>query len=248
MRIVGLLLAAAQAASGDADYTRCRLELQKERFAVDCPSRRVDGPIEWLMPPAEVDAETDNYVSSFAFGPDAAAIPIGRGFIAFHLASYEMMKEGSAAAAAGRDVFLILDPATGTLRPAGPSLGLTRERLRADGCFRALNHRFFLADINEDGLLDLGVLREELVCRLEDSRENPGDSYSRGPFDCPQPVRWYVVADGQWTAAPKHDGLAPADQRELPLLGITRSPVDFLKSTHIRIEPCPSPSRTLRVR
>jgi hypothetical protein len=247
MSLVALLLAAAPLPSGDADYVGCRLEMQKERFAVECPSRRVDGPIEWLMPRAEVDAEKDNYVSSFRFGPDAAAIPIGRGFIAFHLASYEMMKEGSAAAAAGRDVFFLLDPTTHTLRPAGPNLGLTRERQRADGCFRALNHRFFLADVDEDGMLDLGALREELVCRLEESRENPGDSYSRGPFDCPQPVRWHVFADGQWAAAPKHDGFAPAAPRELPLLGITRSPVDFLKSTRIRIEPCPSPARVQRV-
>lgn len=88
---------------------------------------------EWLVPPDELKEESAAYVSSFNYDEGVTAFPIGDGRMGLHLSSYEIQKEGSAKAAAGRDVLLILDQRARWLHPGGVLFGVTKRRVRSMG-------------------------------------------------------------------------------------------------------------------
>ena len=160
--------------------------------------------------------------------------------MAFHLSSYDIQPEGSMQAAAGRDVFLVLDAAE-SLRRAGPKLGVTKERGRFDGCVRALHHAFELADVDGDARLDLGVRREELRCVSVPSRQEPGEWRLSGPCEDTPPVEWHRWNGRDWEAM--RGASAPRESLTLPLVGLVKSPVAFVKAMIRRpIPQCPKES------
>lgn len=188
-------------------------------------------PADWLEPPKEAKREADSFVPSFNYDRQVTAFPIGDGRIGLHLSSYEIQTGGSAQAAAGRDVFLLFDPKTAALRHGGMKLGITKDRLRVDGRVSATAHTFFIGDINGDRILDLGVVKEEITWKKrltgtqdEQALVNPaGPSYSR------HPIRWYVLAADRWSHQPQYDGKFPQEEyQRLPLIGLVKSPVDFV--------------------
>jgi hypothetical protein len=228
-----------------------KLVSEPERFVlhVSLPERQeqIIIPRHWLIPPQEEKKEEDHYVSSFNYDSQVTSFAIGNGQIGLHLSSYEAMTEGSAAAAAGRDVFLIYDPRKSVVLKGLMQLGISKERVRVDGCPHAKAAHFLLADINGDGLTDLGVVWEELNCDLEDNIL-PQPLYTQAP------IRWYVFQpdshhSGQpaWDLAGDYSGKFPKDYSELPLIGMTMSPVDYFalrlwgsydpSTWHIRSEP-----------
>jgi hypothetical protein len=175
-------------------------------------------PRQWLVPPEDEKPEEEEgvYVSSFNYGGQVQSFPIGNGEIALHLSSYEVAHEGTSYAAAGRDVFLIFDPASLKLTQSGLGSGITKARVRSEGCMSAVVEHYYLADIDGDGATDIGVLREGLLCIEGTGRYgNVG-----GPFYEPKSLAWYVFTGHGWKLDSRFSGKQPADIKELPLMGI----------------------------
>jgi len=182
-------------------------------------------PREWLIPAQEEKDEESSYLTSFNYEKRVSSFPIGNGRLGLHVSSYATLKQGSAQAAAGRDVFLILDPSSSVLARGGIERGVTKQRVRSEGCFTASAERYFIADVNGDGLTDIGVVKEEIQCLKNaggDAETIAGPSYKENP------VTWYVLQDNAWKLDPQFSGKFPDHYQELPLLGMTRSPVAFV--------------------
>lgn len=182
---------------------------------------KIPVPTEWLEPAGAREEDDQSVVSSVAYGPEVTAFAIGGGRVGLHLASYDIQSEGSMQAAVGRDVFLILDPATGALAP-GLELGISRGRGRVGGCFQAWFHHLSVGDVDCDRRLDLAVAAERIECAM--GEEGPEQAvYTRGP------LRWYRQRQTGWVEDEARQGWLPcAGLLELPLLGIDRTPVDFV--------------------
>ncbi|MGH9361097.1 MAG: hypothetical protein ACRD2T_04215 [Thermoanaerobaculia bacterium] len=182
-------------------------------------------PLAWLEPEAVRKEEENHYVSSLEWGRPVIAFPLGDGRVGLHLSSYTIAKEGSAMAAAGRDLFLIHDPGGKPLR-LGLDLGRTKGRVRVDGCFAAWYHRLLLGDVDCDGRLDLGVVEERIDCG---DAENEEETPYLVPSVRTGALRWFVLGDEGWRERPGFSGrLACFGMRDLPPLGLNQSPVDWL--------------------
>lgn len=198
---------------------------------------------DWLIPAHNVEDEDDDPdpVNSFNYDRHVTSFPIGNGQIGLRISSFDAMTEGSMAAAAGRDVFLIYDPRVGKLQAGGFDLGVTKERYRVDGCFHAQMTHLLVADANQDGLVDIGVIKEEIWCPeigSEDdiSDEQPGE-HKKLPSELTNIVEthlyqqhnaaWYVYTPQGWKLDSEQTGI-PDTFSELPLVGIVLSPVDFV--------------------
>ncbi len=182
-------------------------------------------PRAWLQPAAVIAEEESHYVSSLEWGRPVTAFALGDGRVGLHLSSYTIATEGSAMAAAGRDLFLIHDPAAKRLL-LGLDLGETKGRVRVDGCFSAWYHRFQLGDVDCDGGLDLGVVEERIDC-------NDAENEEETPYVVPSvrigELRWYVLGDEGWRERPGLAGrLACFGMRAFPPLGVAQSPVDWV--------------------
>ena len=200
-------------------------------------------PREWLVPADNLEDEEDSSpVDPFNYDGHVTSFPIGDGEIGLRISSFDAMTEGSMAAAAGRDVFLIYDPKLGKLRAGGFDLGITKERYRVDGCFRAQMAHLLIADVNQDGLVDIGVVKEEIWCPEigedeDDVSETQVAEHKKLPSELTNIVEthlyqqhiavWYVYTSEGWKLDPEHTGL-PETFSELPLVGIVLSPVDFV--------------------
>ena len=119
--------------------------------------KKITIPRIWLIPSEDDEA---GYVSSFNYDNEVNAFEIGNGNMGLHLSSYEIQREGSAQAAAGRDAFMVYDVKDHAVFPGIVDLGITKERVRSMGLY-ARNTRFLLADINKDGFKDIGIIKEE---------------------------------------------------------------------------------------
>ncbi len=196
------------------------------QFVSNRKTKQVAIPRDWLIPPQEEKDEESNYVTSFHYDKEVSSFPIGNGRMGLHLSSYEIQAEGSAQAAAGRDVFLIFDPASSAVFRGGIERGVTKERVRSQGCFTASAESYFLGDVNGDGLTDIGVVKEELECVQSKKREDV--DLIVGPFYKQHPVVWYVFKEKAWKLEPSFSGKFPEHYQELPFIGIERSPVDVV--------------------
>lgn len=201
---------------------------------------RIAIPKDWLVPPDDTDDE-DSPVDSFNYDRQVTSFPIGNGAIGLRLSSFDAMTEGSMEAAEGRDVLLIYDPSEGKLRLGGLDLGITKERYRVHGCFRAQMVHLLVADTNKDGLADIGAVKEEIWCPEigDDEDEVPDGPAERKklPSELTNIVEmhlyeqhnviWYVYTPQGWKLDPDETGM-PDTFSELPLTGIELSPVDFV--------------------
>ncbi len=198
-----------------------RLDVLSGKKSVVIPLDR-----KWLIPPDEEKEDENSYVSAFRYEKDATAFAIGNGEIGLHLSSYDIQTEGSADAAAGKDIFLVYNPETSHVTGGLTSLGITKNRVRSSGCFQAENSLFILADVNGDGLTDIGVILESISCD-----ESPKDANLYQAPQCTQkPVRWYLYSKGKWDYSPANEGKWTDQYKELPLIGLERGPVDFVAS------------------
>ena len=195
-------------------------------------NERIVIPREWLIPPDEIQEDEQCYVSSFHYDEPVTSFKIGDGRVGLHLSSYKIQKEGSARAAAGRDVFLVFDPNSMKLYPGDLKLGITKSRVRVMGCFSATFHSFIIGDINQDGLTDIGVVKEEMNCEPVYDEKKEIDSMLK-PYYEKFPIRWYVYMVTQWKYEPAFDGKYPdREYYRLPLINLAKSPVDFLKEIY----------------
>lgn len=196
-------------------------------------------PTEWLEPPHEVEENEAEYVTRFAYDERVDAFPAGGGRIALHLGSYAIQTEGSAQAAMGRDTFLFYDPDKHEVRP-GLDLGPTRWRVRVGGCFAAVHHRIWVADINGDGLTDIATVEQRIECDIgapDETLEKAEERLLFLPAFRVGPLAWYVQEKTGWQRREVFDGRLPAGfsgLRELPLIGASMSPVDYVLSWTFR--------------
>jgi hypothetical protein len=86
-----------------------------------------------------------------------------------------------------------------------------------------------LSDINQDGKKDIGIIREELTCRGL-HRQNKGAHHEVDNSFQHFPIRWHVFHKDRWIYDKNFDGkLIQSHFREFPLIGLVKSPVDFVK-------------------
>lgn len=189
-------------------------------------------PSGWLIPYDEDQEDDQAYASSFDYDKHITSFPIGDGRIGLHLSSYNIQKEGSANAAAGRDVFIVFDPMKKKLYKGGLKLGITKSRVRSMGCPFSNFHFFIIGDINHDGLIDIGTVKEEVRCDWMYDEENDIENMT-GPFYQKYPIRWYVYADAHWRYRPSFNGQYPGKKFiKLPLIALVKSPIDFIRETY----------------
>jgi hypothetical protein len=188
--------------------------------------RQVAVPRAWLIPPAQEEDDSMKLASSFKYGKRITSFAIGNGNIGLHLSSFDLMTEGSAQAAAGRDVFLVYDPRSASVEKGLADLGVTKSRGRDAACFSAQSAHFLLADVNRDGFNDIGLVKEVIECR--DVRSDLNEHKPSKPLYSQQPVRWYVFRSGRWRPDPALRGKLPKEITALPLIGMVLNPVDYV--------------------
>jgi hypothetical protein len=189
--------------------------------------KQITIPPGWL---GQQEDQEKSYVSSFNFDTTVTVFNIGDGRYGIHLSSYEIQKGGSAQAAAGRDVFFIYNATIHALYPGIIDLGITKKRVRSMGFF-AGNTKFFLGDINKDGLKDIGIIKEEFRCKHYNDRT---DRIEQPKYKI-DPIHWYILIDENWTQDLTFEGKFPdSNYRELPMINLVKSPVDFVKEVCFR--------------
>src|SRR5207248_44762 len=135
-----------------------------------------------------------------------------------HVSSFAIQGRGSAAAAAGRDVFFLIDRRTGKVVDF-LNLGLSKQRIRSEGCLNAMASHFIIADVNEDGFTGLGVVREEIGCSTGRDMSNSEETASASASSYrQQPIVWYLTSNSGWKIDPSHTGELPPACVELPLI------------------------------
>lgn len=154
---------------------------------------------------------------------EVTAFPIGDGRTGLHVMVYAVQAQGSAQAARGRDVFLLLEPESGELVDGLPTVEETHNRGRSGGCLYAMASHFLIADVNGDGLTDLGMVREQLDCPFDPELGMPAGEQRYHQ----KPVIWFLMKAEGWESTLDHAGELPGDAVPLPLLGIAKTPVDF---------------------
>ena len=213
----------AQPMAPELETSRFRLVHERGRFALEDRSSgaptRLAIPKPWLVAASH---DEPGYVSPFKYSALVTAFPVGDGRVGLHLSSYDVNDRGSAAAAAGTDVFLVYDPNRSSARPGLIRLGVTKQRVKAMGCLRAEASHFLLADVDGDGLVDVGRIREEIRCAVdEEGRRVVPQQYVQDP------ARWHRMVGGGWVEDRSYEGRIPEKHTELPLIGVAFTPVDF---------------------
>jgi hypothetical protein len=162
--------------------------------------------------------------------------PVGPGLVGLHLKSYKVRRDLPGMKGAGRDCFMVLNTQNGELEERGLALGVTSFRLRVNGKIIAKDHRFFLGDVNLDGIADIGVIKEEVQwSKAPTTGREAGPRWDdwggEAPYYCKYPVRWYVFRDMAWAPQKKYDGRIPwKGAWEFSRMGFRKSPVDFVKT------------------
>jgi hypothetical protein len=194
------------------------------QFESNGKSRQIPIPRDWLVPPEEEEAEIGNYVLSFGYNAPITSFAIGNGGIGLHLSSYDLTREGTSHAAAGRDVFLLFDPESLALTKGGIERGVTKWRVRSEGCLSAAAEHYLLADVDGDGLVDIGVIKDEIEC--VDRYNQAEDKEWKEPRYKQYPVVWYIFRSNSWELKSSYSGKLPGSVTELPLIGMAARDVD----------------------
>ena len=215
---------------------------------------KIEIPKEWLYPASDVEKDKDSYVSSFNYlEPVTSFVIDGRTarskLIGIHISSWDCMPPGtgSAMAGSGRDIFLIYNSATHKLWPGIIDLGVTKYRVRWMGCFFSEFNNFYLCDVNNDGLTDIGVQLEKIWCDEETDEQQQIDFMS-GPYYKKLPIQWYSFKVNTWKKLPAYDidpGASRTDKGgsfkphhydktmvKLHMIGLTKSPIDFVREIY----------------
>ena len=216
-----------------ADGGESRMDLATDRFRLaerdgefhlldDRLRMPIPIPREWLIPGGELAEAQQRYVAGFDYEEAIHSFPIGNGLLGLHLSSYEIQESGSAGAAEGRDVFLILDPDRRRLR-LGLALPSSKWRVRVGGCYAAQHTRFQVGDVDCDRRLDLAAEVTRIAC-VPDPQGGGFDAFYRR-----EPLSWYLQTDDGWVHHPSYDERLPCGGlEELPLVGLVRDPVSYV--------------------
>jgi len=211
--------AAEVATAPDARVSkRFSLAQQADGFWLhEASGERYRVPQEWILSAEEAAREREAIVSSTAFGSDVQEFALGNDLIALRISSYAIA-DGSAQAAAGRDVFLVFDDGPRkALLDGGLRLGITRSRVRDGGQWRATSVRFYVGGGRAGTTTALGVLKEQVRCG------------PRGPEFNAARMQWYELRDRRWVRAEaRRYEPESSTRRELPLVDLHKSPVQFV--------------------
>jgi len=170
--------------------------------------------------------DMEKYVSLNKFDQQVTAFKITSNIIGFHLSSYEVQKSGSSQTAVGQDIFLVHIISNQTTFKGIDNLGATKRRQRLPGCFSATHSGFLLSDMDNDGNIDIGIMKEELICKR---LKNTEADVMEGPYYKQHPIRWYIFDKNGWVYYSMFDRRFPAmSYWELPLIGIMKSPIDYV--------------------
>jgi hypothetical protein len=205
-------------------------------FLVLPDRKRIKIPETWLYPPQEVEKDQDSYVNSFNYLEYVTSFTVSKNLVGLHVASWDYMPpgSGSAMAASGRDVFLIYSTNTHKLIPGILDLGITKDRLRSMGCFFASFNKFYLGDVNHDSLTDIGVELEKIWCEEVPDKNNQMSHMSE-PYYKKYPIEWLILKEGNWKMATQYRGfLIKEKTSELPMIGLTKNPVEFIREIYQR--------------
>ena len=140
------------------------------------------------------------------------------------ISSFSSMKRGSAQAAAGRDLFIVYDPQNTAVSTKILQFGITKQRQRHMGCLSAKTSHFILADVDTNGLIDIGCVKERLRCEEFSDPVRDLDGIS-GPSYSQDSVEWYVFEKNFWYFEPSK--LIYMNYTDLPLIDIRLTPIDF---------------------
>ena len=229
-------------------------KFENTTFLFITDKRKIEIPNDWLYPAGDVEKEKNSYVSSFNYlKPVTSFVIDGRTerskLIGIHISSWDYMPpgSGSAMAASGRDIFLIYNNSTHKLSPGILDLGITKDRVRSMGCFFAIFNNFYLGDINNDGLTDIGIQKEKIWCD-EVTDEQRQIDFMTGPYYKKLPIQWYAFKENTWKRLPLYDidpgkfrtdkggyfKLHPYTQPDvkLPMIGMKKSPVEFVREIY----------------
>ncbi len=211
------------------DHERYRLIREDGRYRLQSATGTLEVPLGWLEPPAVVREDRESYVGSLDWDEQVTSFPIGAGRLGLHLSSYSIADGGSAQAAAGRDLFLILDPATGTLT-RGLDPGLSKSRVNVGGCWEARFVHFAVGDVDCDRRLDLAVITETMTCELRhEPSPDGGRDLLRRPHHRLGPRQWYLGTGQAWAHESAFDDRLPcAGMRAVPLIGLVKGPIEYL--------------------
>ncbi len=205
-----------------SDVDTVMFSLTQDSAQIDIDYWDVGGPHRRAHLGAAMLQDPDDDGAAMTFDTRINAVAVDRDHVLLHLQSYEIMGEGSAAGAIGREVFLVLSLPTRSLTRFHAEPPLSRGRNRGAGCWTAWDVSYRVADVNGDGVRDLGVIRRTLSCT---PREDEAVSLQACRVD---PVRWWVSSGMvDWTPQPAFDGLQPSGQLVLPS-HLTVQPVDFV--------------------
>jgi len=186
--------------------SRCWLQDKLEKDSID-----VDINF-FILQDNELEDEKA-YVSSTNYSTKTNSFEIGNGLVGIQIVSYDFMKEGSAQAGAGRDLFVIYNPAKKNIYDKILEFGITKQRHRYIGCLFAKTSHFILADIDHNGLLDIGRIKEELKC---------DESYQT--YFVQDSVEWHTFVDNDWNPGAANN--LPDDYKDLPLINLKMNPID----------------------
>jgi len=155
-----------------------------------------------------------------------------------HLSSYRTPGpgDGSKQLACGQDVFLLIDRRDGRVMPTGLFPGVSKARARGL-CSTARSTRFRIADNDGDGRTDIGVVIESLDCKVKTSADGERDEFET--VHATGPIRWHRFDGDGWATDPRFDGKGADMGRRLPLIGIDKTPVDFVIEQEKRAMPSP---------
>jgi len=216
--------------------------------------RKIEIPKEWLYPARDVEKDKDSYVSSFNYLKPVTSFVIdsqnaSSNLIGIHISSWDSMPpgSGSAMAASGRDIFLIYNSSTHKLLSGIIDLGITKERVRSMGCFFAIFNNFYLGDVNNDGLTDIGIQQEKIWCD-EKTDEQQQIDFMTGPYYKKLPIQWYAFEENTWKKLPLYNidpGAFRTDKGgafkprhydkpivKLPMISITKSPIELVREIY----------------
>jgi hypothetical protein len=208
-------------------------ELDKKLFLILPNENKIEIPRGWLYPPKEVEKDQDSYVSSFNYSGQINSFLIEKELLGLHISSWDYMPPGtgSAMAGAGRDIFLVYNAKTHHIHAGILDLGITKERVRSMGCFFVTFHDLFVGDVNNDDLTDIGVKLEKIWCEKE-SDVNQEIDFMGGPYYKEHPIEWYVLRGNKWEKSPQFNGVQPKTIQKIPMIGLTKSPIDFVREIY----------------
>ena len=219
--------------SSTIDRTRFTLELENDLLFLHSKN---NPPIKiltkWLIPGPSYPIELWDFsktVHSFILGP---------GVTGLHLSSWrdESRNWGASMQAFGSDVFLIYHEKSHRITPGLSEMGLTKHRWGAMGCLFALHNNFYLNDVNHDGFIDIGVVKEKIFCTEYTDKINDVDLMT-GPKYKKFTVKWFLYSRGKWIDSKKNKAL-PVNidsSIQMPLIELVKSPVDYIKERYGKI-------------